>query len=66
MKIVTYTYSQNSTLGLLIGDKIYPLNAIASTINDFFQVCICPHDARAFDLITNCTEVILLITILMF
>ena len=38
MKIVTYTYNQSSALGLLIGENIYPLNAIASTMNDFLQM----------------------------
>jgi fumarylacetoacetate (FAA) hydrolase len=38
MKIVTYTYNQSSALGLLIGKKIYPLNSIASTMNDFLQL----------------------------
>ena len=38
MKIVTYTYNQSSALGLLIDKKIYPLNSIASTMNDFLQL----------------------------
>ena len=38
MKIVTYSSNQSSALGLLIGENIYSLNAIASTMNDFLQM----------------------------
>ena len=38
MKIVTYTHNQSSALGLLIGENIYTLKAIASTMNDFLQM----------------------------
>jgi fumarylacetoacetate (FAA) hydrolase len=38
MKIVTYTNGNDADLGLLVDEKIYSLNAIASTMNDFLQM----------------------------
>ena len=38
MKIVTYTNGEDADLGLLVDEKIYSLNAIASTMNDFLQM----------------------------
>ena len=38
MKIVTYTNGENADLGLLVDEKIYSLNAIASTMNNFLQM----------------------------
>ena len=38
MKIVTYKYKESSYLGLIVNKKIYSLNSIASSMNDFLQM----------------------------
>jgi len=38
MKIVTYKYNESTHLGLIVNEKIYSLNSIASSMNDFLQM----------------------------
>jgi fumarylacetoacetate (FAA) hydrolase len=38
MKIVTYTNGKGNDLGLLVDEKIYSLNTIASSMNNFLQM----------------------------
>ena len=38
MKIVTYKYKESTHLGLIVNEKIYSLNSIASSMNDFLQM----------------------------
>ena len=38
MKIVTYKYNESTHLGLIVNEKIYSLNSIARSMNDFLQM----------------------------
>ena len=38
MKIVTYKYNESTHLGLIVNEKIYSLNSIASSMNEFLQM----------------------------
>ena len=38
MKIVTYKYNESTHLGLIVNEKIYSLNSIAGSMNDFLQM----------------------------
>ena len=38
MKIVTYKYNESTHLGLIVNEKIYSLNSIANSMNDFLQM----------------------------